>query len=466
MDCNSNAAGLSLSASQPQAPVLLLVVMLLSLFLPGCAQMPTSGRTGAPTPRDLTISSDGHHFLKDSRSFFWMGDTVWQFLTHWDSSAAAIYLKDRQAKGFTVVQAFIAYDWNNTHCTVPVKNLHGDGPWLNDDPSTPNEAYFENVDHLVAQAASDDIVLALLPVDPACIVKAHVVNSENAFVYGKWLGNRFRSSPNIIWILGGDTAPTGYENVFDQLAAGLATGDRGSHLMTYHSGGENGDPYRPTSSSDFWEHTAWLNFNMIQYNGVVDFYRKLSSDYNLSPTRPTGCGEGAYEGSVYETSAGPTPPLTVRKQAYWAYLGGGYYTYGNHSIMTYHKNWAAHLNDPGARQMAILKKFFVSEGWQRLVPDQSIFKSGARTGVLQNAAARSQDGKTIIIYLSGPAAFRIDLSKITASSEIIATWFNPQTGAQNPIGTFATDGTRSFITPASMTDAVLLLDASHREEQK
>lgn len=92
-----------------------------------------------------------------------MGDTAWQFMTHWNSSAAAAHLEDRQAKAFTVVHAFIAYDCNITHCTVPVQNVNGDGPWLNGDPTTPNDACFEHVGHLVAEAASHGIEIPRLP---------------------------------------------------------------------------------------------------------------------------------------------------------------------------------------------------------------------------------------------------------------------------------------------------------------
>ena len=441
---------------------MLLVAMLFSLLLPGCANTATSESSiHTAAPHRFTISSDGRHLLDEAgRPFFWMGDTVWQFMTHWNNSAAVAYLEDRRVKGFTVVHAFIAYDWNDTQCTVPVQNFKGEGPWSGGDPGKSNDSYFKNVDYLVAQAASRGIVLALFPVDAACIVTAHVVNLGNAFTYGEWLGKRFRNSPRIVWVLGGDAAPTGYENVFDRLAAGLAAGDGGSHLMTYHAGGENRNPYWPTSSSDFWQHSAWLNFNMIQYDGLLDFYTKLRSDYNLSPVRPTGYGEGAYEGSRYETSAGPTLPLTVRNQAYWAYLGGGYYTYGNDSIMTYHSDWESHLNDPAGRQMAILKNLLVSEMWEDLIPDQSIFTSGAGAGLHQNVAARSKGGKSIMVYLSGAATFQIDMSKLTALSKVTARWVNPETGVETTIGTLPNSGTRRFTTPTSMTDAVLLLDAS------
>ena len=34
-----------------------------------------------------------------------------------------------------------------------------------------------------------------------------IFTESNAYIYGKWLGNRYKDFPNIIWILGGDRPP-------------------------------------------------------------------------------------------------------------------------------------------------------------------------------------------------------------------------------------------------------------------
>jgi len=39
-----------------------------------------------------------------------------------------------------------------------------------------------------------------------------IFNTDNARIYGRFLGERYRSDPNIIWILGGDRPPEGYED--------------------------------------------------------------------------------------------------------------------------------------------------------------------------------------------------------------------------------------------------------------
>ncbi len=409
----------------------------------------------------IAVSSNGRTFVDQSGApFFWMGDTAWQLMTNWSPSDVQIYLDNRKNQGFTVVHALLAYDWNNTGCVSPNRNLDGQFPWIDGNPAAPNEVYFQNVDYIVGQAAQRGMVLALFPVDAAgCIVvPPYVVNSGNSYVYGQWLGSRYKNSSNIVWILGGDSAPTGYEDVFNQLAAGLQAGDGGTHLISYHAGGSNDNAYWPTSSSNFWQSPGWLSFNMIQSGGdLANLYSVLQSDYDLSPVKPAGIGEGAYEATSYTRHA--TTPLEVRQQGYWSYLGGGYHTYGHNNIMTWSSDWASHLNAPGAQQLSLLRGLLLSRQWWRFGPDQSVFASAPRTGANQDAAARSQDGDSVVAYLSGPTTFSINMARITASSNVRAAWFDPQTGSQTFIGIFANAGVRSFTTPAWMADALLLLDA-------
>jgi hypothetical protein len=50
-----------------------------------------------------------------------------------------------------------------------------------------------------------------------------IFNAENAKVYGKWLGNRYKNRKNIIWILGGDRNPRNEKdvNLWRAMAAGI-----------------------------------------------------------------------------------------------------------------------------------------------------------------------------------------------------------------------------------------------------
>ena len=74
------------------------------------------------------------------------------------------------------------------------------------------------------------------------------------------------------------------------------------------------------------------------------------------------------------------------------------------------------------------------------------------------AAARTNDGASIIVYTPSQKALTIDMSRISsATSTARAWWFNPATGAATLINDYANSGSRSF-TPPAAGDWVLVVD--------
>jgi hypothetical protein len=63
------------------------------------------------------------------------------------------------------------------------------------------------------------------------------------------------------------------------------------------------------------------------------------------------------------------------------------------------------------------------------------------------------------VYLSSRTTVTIDLSKITASKTVRATWVNPETGEETVAGEYPHTARQQFVTPGPSDDAVLLLDA-------
>src|SRR3972149_11715667 len=115
--------------------------------------------------------------------------------------------------------------------------------------------------------------------------------------------------------------------------------------------------------------------------------------------------EGDYEhGSEYgfDVSA-----LWIRRQAYYSYLAGSHHTYGRIDSWRALPTWKEALYAPGAVQLGLLKKIFLSrKEWWYLVPDQSIFASGGNVeGQVLNLAARHKDGKWGMAYLGRKSSF-------------------------------------------------------------
>ena len=107
----------------------------------------------------LMVSPDHHYLLKkDGKPFFWLGDTAWELFHRLNREEARQYLDNRAAKGFTVIQAVVLAEFDGLN----TPNAYGQLPLLNNDPTTPNEAYFKHVDFIVNEANKRGLIIAML----------------------------------------------------------------------------------------------------------------------------------------------------------------------------------------------------------------------------------------------------------------------------------------------------------------
>jgi hypothetical protein len=412
----------------------------------------------------IKVSGNGRYFVdRERRPFFWLGDTAWPLFAQYSRSQAEAYLKNRAEKGFTVIQGVLAWGrGTGFESRVPMANAAGEKPWLNDDPTTPNDAYFREVDHLVDFANQHGLILAMLPTWGYYVNDVRKIHAGNARVYGRWLGRRYRSAPNIIWINGGDRIATGFEEVYRELARGLREGDGGAHLITYH-------PCGWRSSSQYFHNEDWLDFNMIEtWTEWSKIYPAIISDALRIPAKPVVLGEGAYENGP-EYPQGPITPLIVRRQAWWSFMAGGFHTYGQNQMWRMEKGWDSTFDTPGAGEVAMMKEIISTLNWWELIPDQSVFAAGIGSETTLNTAMRSASGDHVLIYLSSQCTVFVHLDKISAQN-CTATWINPTTGARKEAGSFLTGNlngkifpegrTQHFITPGHWEDAVLLIEGN------
>ena len=230
-------------------------------------------------------------------------------------------------------------------------------------PTKPNPAYFEHVDHLVDYANSKGLVLAMLPTWGYYVKEVRVLDAANARAYGRWLGARYKNAPNVVWVNGGDRTPTGFEDVFRELARGLREGDGGAHLITYH-------PCGWRSSAQFFHAEDWLDFNMIEtWTEWAKIYPAVVADAVRAPRKPVVLGEGAYEDGP-EYPQGPITPLLVRRQAWWTVMAGGFHTYGQNQMWRMEPGWDKTFDTPGAAQVCLMKRIVTGLPWWDLLPDQ------------------------------------------------------------------------------------------------
>jgi hypothetical protein len=95
--------------------------------------------------------------------------------------------------------------------------------------------------------------------------------------YGRYVGNRYKNTPNIIWLIGGDTDPVanGVEGKVREFVAGIKDYDT-VHLMTAHNGPEQ-------SAMAGWGNEPWLNLNDV-YTYQATYVASLQ-EYNRQPSK-------------------------------------------------------------------------------------------------------------------------------------------------------------------------------------
>lgn len=415
-------------------------LVLLSLFLCFSCQSPKPTDSSVPSSKKLKISPNGRYLMYvDGRPFFYLGDTAWELFHRTNREEADLYLNNRAEKGFTVIQAVVLAELEGL--TVP--NSLGDLPLLDQDPSQPNEAYFQHVDYIVDKAAELGMFIGMLPTwgDKFNLKWGQgpeVFTPENALSFGKYLGNRYKDKP-IIWILGGDRNPEEADDleIIRAMARGLKAGDGGKHLMTYHPQGD--------FNSAAWFHLdEWLDFNMFQ-SGHGSF-NKPNFEMNLEnrklrPVKPTLDGEPRYEDHPvnWKPENGWFMEFDVRQAAYWNVFSGSCgHTYGNHNIWQMWQEgrepissartpWKVALDHPGSFQMGHLRSLMESLDWHQLQPDTTVLSSTYSDGASRIFSLRSEDGKQALIYT--PYGLSMSLNpELFPVNQIQTQWFDPKTG--------------------------------------
>ncbi|HEY5915039.1 MAG TPA: glycoside hydrolase family 140 protein [Verrucomicrobiae bacterium] len=447
-----------------------------SLVLLCCAVL--SGFTQT-APR-LKIA-DNHRYIvfDDGRPFFYLGDTAWELFHKLNREEAEYYLRNRAAKGFTVIQAVVLAELDGLH----TPNAYGHTPLKNDDPLQPQAEYFGHVDWVVAKANELGLFIGMLPTwgdkwNKAWGAGPEIFTPETAEAYGRWLGERYRDA-GIIWILGGDRPVENdrHKQILRAMAKGLREGDGGGHLLTLHPTGGQG-------SSQWFHDEAWLDFNMRQNGHVTEFtarYSQTFADYDRQPVKPVLDGEPIYEDHPVSFDApklGHSVAADVRRPLYWDLFSGACgHTYGHHSVWQMYDpakgrpvnnplmTWREALDQPGAAQMQHARKLIESRPFLTRVPDDSVVvpdkvpTAVPGAGTRQFVATRDAQGSYAMVYAPVGRSFKVRLSKISGR-KAKAWWFNPRDGSANAIGVFPCDGEHEFAPPdkGELLDWVLVLD--------
>lgn len=456
-------------------------------------------------PIERIAVSPNHRFLTTAsgQPFFWLADTAWELFHRLNRAESEHYLETRRGQGFNVIQATILGELDGLH----IPNANGHVPLLGDDPTRPNEFYFRFVDEVIRLAASKGLYVGLLPtwgdkVHPELWGTGPVIfDTDNARIYGKFLGERYQNDTNILWILGGDRPALGYEALWTAMADGITEGLGYKPFFTYHPWGGVGSldqPWRGGASSDWLHEAEWLDMDMWQSGHVLldtPNWDMIASDYQRVPAKPVLDGEPNYEGHpidpfrrTWKAEHGRYTDYDTRKLAYRAVFAGACgHTYGHHSIWQFWTlerepinfpmpTWEEAILAPGATQMVHLKNLMLSRPYWSRVPAQEMLLDLPEMPLVDNkqhfnairaaypCATRCANGSYAMVYFpQAEQSLRLDQSCF--SGKVKAWWFDPRNGRSHEAGEHGNE-TVMFTSPIAGPDWVLVLDSDSENFSK
>jgi Protein of unknown function (DUF4038)/Putative collagen-binding domain of a collagenase len=430
------------------------------------------------------LNANAHRLETINGPFFWLGDTAWELLQRLNKAEIRHYLETRSRQGFNVIQVVGLSEFAQLG-----PNVLGHAPLLDQNPETPNPAFWELCDWLLEQASELGLYVALLPTWGDKVTRLWgagpvVFNPENARAYGAWLATRYVQASNLIWMLGGDRPavyngdqfPHGdWREVWRNMAAGILE-QIPNAFITYHTAG--GEVHRTSLTL---HNEPWLMLNTAQsgHGGGHDIpiWDWITADLALEPAKPVLDAEVCYEDHPvnpwpsFDPANGYFNDFDVRKQCWRGVLSGAAgVTYGHHAVWQFHapgleninfadRTWLEAIHRPGAVQVGIMRRW-LEDFLPLRVPAQEVIWSLIGEGASHIRAARDSDWQKVVIYIPNSQTVRIHLEPL-AGKRVNASWFDPRNGQTEVIGQFAVTGERMFSTPLSNPDWVLALEVTH-----
>jgi hypothetical protein len=323
------------------------------------------------------------------------------------------------------------------------------------DLTKPNETYFARCDQMINLANQYGLVVFLDPIETGGWTTTVLNNgAKNCRAYGRYLGQRYKNFPNIVWMSGNDDGfwpnPT-QDMAVASVALGIKQRDK-HHIHTVEL-----TPPGGSLDDSRWAPIIRLNASYT-YNPT---YAQILKDYQRKKFEPVFMVEAGYE---FENPYGhDTTVAILRQQEYWANLSGATgQLYGNHATWTFESGWQGLLDTQGAIEMAYVAQLFGPRAWYKLVPDTNHVVVTAGYGTYSDSgavadndyltAARTPDGTLVIAFTPVVRQFTVDMTKLSAP--VTARWYDPSSGSYTNVdgSPLSNTGMQDFTPPGNNSD--------------
>ena len=413
-------------------------------------------------PGPVSVGPTGRYLVDgNGEPFLVRGDSPQALVGDLSVADAELFFADRRARGFNTVWInLLCADY--TGCRADGSTWDGVAPFTTaGDLSTPNEQYFARVDQVVRLAGRYGLVVILDPAETGSWLGTLVANGvDKDRAYGRYLGERYKGFPNIVWMSGND-----YQDWFkpgnDAYVTAVAEGIGETAPQQLQTVELNFD------SSGSLDDPAWVP--LIKLDAAYTYaptYQQVLTEYNRSSV-PVFMVEAVYESEDIGDHQ-PGTPLTLRRQAYWSLLSGATgQLYGNHDTWQFLCDqrdqagncvggWKDHLDTTGTREFNYAADLFQSLPWYQLVPDQSHSLLTGGYGSYGDwdyaTAAQTPDGSLALVYIPTARTVTVDLG--TMAAPVSARWYDPAAGTYTDIpgSPLPNQASHQFTTPGNNAD--------------
>lgn len=404
----------------------------------------------------LKVSENKRYLVEEItvKPFLFLSQTLWSITRRLSREDVVKALDICKEQGFTAVQllAHSHYMGPNVYGSAPFENENFLRPALSVGNNLQVQQDYDWWDHLefiIQECIKREMYVCLLPTWREQWNQKKNLHKNNAFAYGKFIGQRYRQyNPWIIWVMGGDEAPNTPQKmaIHRELAKGVATGVSGKEdysqvMMTYHTHG-------PTSTADFFlENEPFMDFNTIQSGHSLKNLEGMIEKTYQSQQKPVMDFEPIYTRNGQTTNE-------ARTTIYWGIFSGGFGTSCG-SWNLWHcgdRNDLAPFSIPDAfhegfgDQIGHLGKLLVMNPMHLREPNQKLLVNNRTSGLDRILGSTATDKSYAMVYSPKGESFTVNLSYV-GGKKIHWRWFNPSNGEIQSRGTFRRKSNKHLFTP-------------------
>jgi hypothetical protein len=346
---------------------------------------------------------------------------------------------------------------NWTGQVIPYSNINAEAP----DFTTPNEAFWANVDAFFAYAEQKGLLVMWFPAYVGYNatdwwMDMMVANGATRMrTYGTWIANRYRNQKNLVWMIGGDKGTGQFPFNSNEMAVETAF-VQGLKSVSTVSTLYSSEWLRGSMSKDLFASDISLNGT---YASSTDIINQGARAWAYSPKTPAYAQEYPFEDL---SGTGNVRPLTM--YAWLSTIGG--YLFGNGVFTDFESNYPQYMNTAGTLHAQRLNTFIQSIAWYTLAPETTAItankgSTGNQTWV---ASAVSSDRGLFVAYMPPSHGGSITVDMSVMRSVTTARWWDPTNGSYStPTTGLPNSGGRTFTRPgnnsAGQGDWMLVLTA-------